>query len=260
MTFLAGFAAGALAAAAVFAWRAHALRMKIGRFFSFAAHEINTPITAINMTVLNLAGGVFGEVPKDQRKWLEMTREQLVRLNGMVGELRDFIHLEFQRDLAVRFEEIQPAEVVAYASRAIKLGCEQAGIEVSIQVEEGLGAMRADADRLGRSVSTLAFHARKFHAGGPIAIGARKAPGGGAVFTVSFNGPKLSAGDAARSLEVFFPAEIRRTHAMTATGLGLGVVRELARRQGGELELSIDAAGRQTLSLRVPDAPAKVVR
>ncbi len=250
MSFWAGFAAGAACAAAVAAWRRARFRAELGRFLSFAAHELNTPATAINMTVLNIAGGVFGEVPKDQLQWLEMTREQLGRLNGMVGELRDFVHLELGHDLAVRLEDVEPAEIVASAARAVKVGTDHARIELTTEVPPGLPKARADADRLARSLTTLIFHARKFRATGPIRVSARV--NGGIEFDVEYAGQKLSPADAALSLELMFPARARETRSMTAAGLGLGIVRELARRQGGDLELSVSPEGLQTLRLRVP--------
>lgn len=259
MIFLAGFGLGA----AVVAAAAYRLRLRkraeLGRYLSFAAHELNTPVTAINMTVLNLASGVFGDVPKDQLQWLEMTREQLGRLNGMVGELRDFVHLVLQRDLLVRLEDLQPAEAVAAAVRAVKTGSEHAKIELVSSAPEGLPAVRADVDRLTRSLTTLLFHARKFRSSGPIRISARE-ENGGVAFDVAFTGARLDPDEAARSLEVLYPARPRgQNRGMTATGLGLGLVRELARRQGGDLELRASADGEQVLTLRVP-ARVKVVK
>lgn len=257
MTFLAGFAAGAAAAAAAAAvwWKRR--RMELGRFFSFAVHEVNTPITAVNMTVLNLAGGVFGELPKEQLEWLEMTREQLGRLNATVGELRDFIHLEFQRDLALRAEDVAPAEILEAAVKAVKVGSDHANVPLVAAAAEGLPTARADADRLLRSVVSLLFHARKFRLEGEIRVGAARAPRGGVEFAIDFVGPELSPEEAGRSLELLYPAAPRSDHSMSATGLGLGIVRELARRQGGDLTLTVAPGGARSLRLLVPGKSQK---
>jgi len=119
LAFLGGLVLGAAAAAGVFLWH-RARRLRWGRFFSHAAHEINTPITAINITTLNFLSGVFGEMPPDQVKWMEMMREQVGRLNGMVGELRDLIHLMLSRDLVVQTQSVAPAELVAEALALVR--------------------------------------------------------------------------------------------------------------------------------------------
>src|SRR5579883_2266633 len=99
MAFAGGLALGAAAAALLAAWAQRRRLRRLGRFFSFAAHEINTPITAVNMTILNFTTGVFGEVPPEHKPWFDILREQAARLNAMVGELRDLIHLEIGHDL-----------------------------------------------------------------------------------------------------------------------------------------------------------------
>ena len=44
-----------------------------------------------------------------------MMREQVGHLNGMVGELRDLIHLLLSRDLVLQTESAAPADIVAEA-------------------------------------------------------------------------------------------------------------------------------------------------
>src|SRR3954470_4215992 len=110
MTPAAAFLAGAASGGAVAALSAGCLYRRkaalFGRLFSFAMHELNTPITAVNMTVLNLLSEVFGELPAPLKPWVEMTREQVGRLNGLVGEVRDFVHMELHEDMRVTVVEL----------------------------------------------------------------------------------------------------------------------------------------------------------
>ena len=230
--FAAGVAVGALIVGALaFAWARGRVQM-LGRFLSFAAHEINTPITAINMTVLNLLSGIFGPMPPDQTPWVEMMREQVGRLNGMVGELRDLVHLEFNRNAVLRAESASISEVVDTAVRAVKHGLAHAGIELKVESIPETGSLEADPDRITRTLISLLFHARKFRLSGPIILGARSAQNF-VDFSVRFEGPELSSDEAARSLELYYPATKDREHTMTATGLGLGILRLVLRRQAG---------------------------
>ncbi|MBI2788271.1 MAG: hypothetical protein HYX59_06260 [Elusimicrobia bacterium] len=118
MTLAAAFLAGALAGAAVAGLAAQAAYRRkaalFGRLFSFAMHELNTPITAVNMTVLNLLSEVFGELPAPLKPWIEMTREQVGRLNGLVGEVRDFVHMELHQDLRVNTAELTVQEILEF--------------------------------------------------------------------------------------------------------------------------------------------------
>jgi len=111
----AAFLAGAVLGGAVAGLAAQAAYRRkaalFGRLFSFAMHELNTPITAVNMTVLNLLSEVFGKLPAPLKPWIEMTREQVGRLNGLVGEVRDFVHMELHEDLRVECVELTVAEI-----------------------------------------------------------------------------------------------------------------------------------------------------
>lgn len=242
--FLAGAAAGA---AAAWAWQRRS-RKTFARVFSFAMHELNTPITAVNMTVLNLLSDVFGELPPALRPWVEMTREQVGRLNGLVGEVRDFVHMELHEDLRIGSAEMTAREIVDEALVSIARGMEQAGVDFKTGVDDGIPPLRVDPDRAARCLSSVLFHARKFRVGGPIELRARKAAAG-ADFVVTYSGPRLSRSQVAEALELYYPAKRGKAQTLGATGLGLGLVRRVSRLSGGDLDYRVDADGRSEVVL-----------
>ena len=61
----------------------------------------------MNMTVLNFLNGIFGEVPEGQQPWLLMLNEQIGRLDALVGDMRDLIHIELHRDLHLNREPVR---------------------------------------------------------------------------------------------------------------------------------------------------------
>lgn len=260
MSSAAAFLAGALVggvAAGLAARAAYNRKAELfGRLFSFAMHELNTPITAVNMTVLNLLSDVFGELPAPLKPWVEMTREQVGRLNGLVGEVRDFVHMELHQDLRVSKAEMTVAEILDEALVSIRRGMEQAGVEFRVVTEPGLPAVMADPDRAARCVSSVLFHARKFRTGGPIELQVSRASRGVA-FAVSYQGPRLRPGDAEACLDLYYPARLRRDQVLGTTGLGLGLVRNVARLFGGDLEFRAEEDGRAAATLTYEAAEAK---
>lgn len=253
--FLAGAAVGG-GAAALAARAAYRRKAELfGRLFSFAMHELNTPITAVNMTVLNLLSDVFGELPPALKPWIEMTREQVGRLNGLVGEVRDFVHMELHQDLRVARVELAVDDILDEALVGVKRGMEQAGVEFSLEADEGLPPVTADPERAARCLASVLFHARKFRTGGPISLKVSRAPGA-VSFAVSYKGPKLSPGDVEASLDLYYPARLRKDQVLGATGLGLGLIRAVARRIGGDLLFSAGEDGQATVTLSYSSAEA----
>lgn len=224
-----------------------------GRLFSFAMHELNTPITAVNMTVINLLSEVFGELPAPLKPWVEMTREQVGRLNGLVGEVRDFVHMELHQDLRVAAEEMTVQEVLDEALVSISRGMEQAGVEFTVSTGADLPLLRTDPDRAARCLSSVLFHARKFRVKGPISLAVTRATEG-AAFAVTYEGPRLAPGVAEECLDLYYPAVHRRDQTLGATGLGLGLIRAVARLIGGDLGFAAAEDGRATVTLLLSGA------
>jgi signal transduction histidine kinase len=260
MTPAAAFCAGALAggAAAGLAARAAYERKAalFGRLFSFAMHELNTPITAVNMTVLNLLSEVFGELPAPLKPWIEMTREQVGRLNGLVGEVRDFVHMELHQDLRVTTAELTVAEILDEALVSVRRAMEQAGVEFRVETAADLPVVHADPDRAARCLSSVLFHARKFRSSGPIVLAVARDPRGVA-FVVRYQGPRLRPEDVEASLDLYYPARARKDQVLGATGLGLGLIRAVARLIGGDLEFRVEEDGRAAVTLCYSSSEAK---
>lgn len=207
------------------------------------------------MTVLNLLTGVFGEPKPEQTPWLELMREQVARLGAMVGELRDFVHMELHDDLHPHSEDFYPAEAVDTALRSIRQGAVSAGVVIETDLPRGLPKVRTDPDRLARTISSLLFHARKFRSSGAVSIGGREAAGAVELW-VEYTGPVLNADRAAEALDLYFPARQGHGQAQAASGLGLGVLREVLRRQGGDLLYGAFTDGRTRLTLLLPKGGA----
>ena len=246
--FLAGLALGAAAAAAGMLWDERRRARRLGRFLSHAAHEINTPITVINITVLNTLSGVFGELPPEQVKWIELMREQVGRLNGMVGELRDLVHLVLRRDLVLHAESAVPGDLAAAALTMVQRSAAQSETEVKADLPAGLPRVRVDRDRTIRTLTSLFFHARKFRSTGDIRLSGESRDGR-VLLRLEYQGRPMSPDAARRSLELMYPAFQDRQHTLSAVGLGLGMLRALARIQGGDLDLAVGPDGRSALTL-----------
>lgn len=260
--FVAGAALGAGAAGAA-AWsliRRRAARFE--RLFSFAMHEINTPVTAVNMTVLNLLSEVFGPLPVPLKPWLEMAREQVGRLNSLAGELRDFVHMELRKDLRADLTSVSPAELVESALGSIRCGMEQAGVAFSASLPADLPVLRTDSERASRCLTSMLFHARKFRVAGSVTLRAQRTrgplSGRGVDFTVLYSGPPMTPASAAACLDLYYPARNRHVgesqdHVLAATGLGLGLLRAVARRMGGDLDFRVADMGRAAVTLSLPE-------
>ncbi|MEK7389879.1 MAG: HAMP domain-containing sensor histidine kinase [Elusimicrobiota bacterium] len=250
-TFFVGAACGALGAGAL-AWAiAHTRIRRLGRQLAFVLHEINTPVTALNMTVLNLLTDTFGPLPEFAKPWVDMAREQHIRLGALLAQTRDFVHMELSGDFQVSMDAVPAKPLLEDALAGVHLGMRQSRIELRLESEGELGRMRTDRDRALRCLMDLLLHARKFRVSGPVVIRSRQRPER-VTFIVEYQGSPEAASQAAACLDVYYPARRRATQTLSATGLGLGMTRLLARRIAGELDFKIGRGGEATMTLSFP--------
>ncbi|MDE1977026.1 MAG: sensor histidine kinase, partial [Elusimicrobia bacterium] len=112
----------------------------------------------------------------------------------------------------------------------------------------GLPKVKADADRLQRVFVDILYHCRKFRASGGIDVSAEAGPDGRIRVGFAYAGAKTSARESALALELYYPARVRKDQLLTATGLGLGVLRLFLREQGGDLSASNLPDGRSVIT------------
>jgi signal transduction histidine kinase len=177
-----------------------------------ASHELRTPLTRIRMAVELL------KVDVDPRRKLELEHD-IAELDVLIEEILLASRLESVAELEVD-EEV---DLLALASEecARYEHASLAGQPVTV---------RGDPRLLRRLIRNLLENARR-HGAPPVDVRVRDA-GGAIELTVCDHGPGIP--DAERE-DVFRPfRRIGGTETSTGAGLGLALVRQIARRHGGE--------------------------
>lgn len=182
------------------------------------SHEIRSPLARLRVLAELLEGGTAS--PNLHAK----IEEEVAEIDDLVGKLLassrlDFGALDLQvlcaRDLALR-------------------ALERAGLPADLLTDTSQEAtVRGDATLLARALGNLLENAAH-HAGGVSGLTLRVA-GENVVFEVSDGGPGLSEDALAHGFDPFFRgAQDGQTSSRGALGLGLSLVRRIARAHGGE--------------------------
>jgi signal transduction histidine kinase len=177
-----------------------------------ASHELRTPLTRIRMAVELL------KTDADPKRKLDLERD-IAELDALIGE----ILLASRLDAVAEREVDEEVDLLALASE------ECARYEQAALTGQPV-TVRGDLRLLRRMIRNLLENARR-HGAPPIEVRVRDA-GGSVELTVCDHGPGIP--DAERE-DVFRP--FRRfggTETSTGAGLGLALVRQIARRHGGE--------------------------
>ena len=212
-------------------------------FVSYLAHEIRTPLTAIEGYAENL----LDEVPEEQREELAVILRNARRLSRLVKDLQTLSRLELQGIPPEEFEEIDLQEVVSAAIDLMRPKFEEKNLLLRLDLQEA--RIRGHFDHLLRALVNLLDNAVKFSPeGGMVEVGLSRGEGVW-VLAVKDQGPGISPMEKERIFERFYRG---RRGDKQGTGLGLSIVKHIVLAHGGRVEVESEPGAGATFRLVFP--------
>lgn len=229
--------------------RAEELAQQRSAFVSAVSHELRTPLTTIRMHAEMLEEGLVEEARKP-RVFREIAGES-VRLSHLVENVLEISRLEEGRrplrasrgDLAAHVGEIvrQQAPLVAHKRFEVRSAESGGPIEASF-----------DAQAIEQIVVNLIDNAVKYGAS-PIEVEV-VAEGDRAQIRVRDHGPGIPAAEREKVFQRFHRVDRPESAHKPGTGIGLALVRDLARAHGGDAEARGREGGGCELRVSLPRA------
>ncbi len=219
-------------------------------FLNMAAHELRTPLAVLVGYMSMLADGTFGELTADWQRVLQILSQKGDELNRIVDSLLTAARIE-AGTMSSRLVEYDLREVARQALRKATPQAELLDAELHLDLPDQPLFVQADPGHLSRIVDNLVNNALAYSRGRPWV---RLAVRGGehAMLTVEDHGVGIPPDAHERIFDRFVRLDSVEEPLQPGTGLGLYISRELARRQGGELEVVDSQPGRgTTLALRL---------
>lgn len=216
------------------------------RFLADAAHELQTPLTALR-TNLELARSEDNRLPVEN--YLTQALEQLDRLQRLLTDLLSLSRLEsaagpddFQPvDLKVLIQQVSEP----YAARA-----EQAGQVFELHLPTSHPQVSGSPEKLRSALTNLLDNALKFTpTGGAVRVRLDETPDSLCV-AVSDTGIGIPPAEIDMLYNRFHRA--RNASAYPGSGLGLAIVRAIAQAHGGSVQAGNNPHGGATFTLRLP--------
>ena len=216
------------------------------------SHELRTPLTAIQGFTELLEEGT-GIPDRERHECLALVKSNAGRLLALINDLLDLSRIEAGRiDLRCAAIDLGPLiEGVARSLRTLVGGKQQA---LTLELEDPLPAVRADADRVTQILTNLIANASTYTpAGGRIVVTARRV-GDFARIEIRDTGVGLSTDQQAQLFTRFFRAHHGGPDRTGGTGLGLVIARSLVELHGGQIDVSSVPGQGSTFSFTLPVA------
>jgi signal transduction histidine kinase len=203
-------------------------------FFSNVSHEFRTPLTLILGPLEDeLADGAL---PVVRRERLGTMYRNSLRLLRLVNTLLDFSRIEAGR-LRAAFEPVDLATETAQLVGVFRSAIEKAGLTLTVVCPPLSGPIYVDREMWEKIVLNLLSNALKHTATGEITV-AQHGDADRITLRVTDSGVGIAAHELPRVFERFHRVQGAWSRSHEGTGIGLALVRELARAHGGEVEIA----------------------
>ena len=218
-------------------------------FLTTVAHELRTPLTAASGYLTLIADGrIAGDHVPDAISRAVRNIKRVVKL------VNDILFLQ---EIDLILPEFRPVSIRQLISQSVAERSQQAmesDLSLRMHVEEDLPPVMGDAEWLRRAVEALLDNAIKFSpSGGEISVRVISQSGQVRV-TISDQGVGIPADQLERIFVRFQRVQREGPHVFGGVGLGLPMVRQVARQHGGTIEVhSVEGQG-STFILSLPAA------
>ena len=222
-------------------------------FVAAVSHEFRTPLTSMFQITQMLAGGRFSSTEARDRSYGLLLRET-ERLRQLVEGLLDFGRLEGGD--AFRFERIDAAALLRSTVADFQERVRQDGYTIELSPTPEAVFVRADREALVRALWNLLDNAVKYSPDSRLVWVGLRAHGERCEITVRDHGLGIPADEQLHIFARFVRGAESKARRIRGTGIGLAMVRQIARAHGGDVRLESEPGRGSCFTIELRTSPA----
>jgi cell cycle sensor histidine kinase DivJ len=221
------------------------------RFLANMSHELRTPLNAIMGFSDIMRSRLFGDLSQRYGDYAELIHESGRHLLDLINDVLDMSKIEADRyELAL--EEFDVREPVQAALRLVRLQADEAGVALRGVLPTDELLVEADRRAIRQTVLNLVSNALKFTPrGGQVTVSVAAAGDRELELTVADTGVGIAPDDLERLGQPYEQAGAAEQRSL-GTGLGLSLVKALARLHGGSMAIESQVGEGAAVTVRLP--------
>jgi PAS domain S-box-containing protein len=223
-------------------------------FLANMSHELRTPLNAIlgysEMLEEDMADSGNDEFVSDLQRIQSAGKHLLTLINDVL----DLAKVEAGK-MTLNLERFEVAPVLDEVAGAIGFLLRKNSNELELELDDNLGAMRADRTRIRQVLFNLLGNACKFTENGTITLSARREGEGTderIVMCVADTGIGMTTEQVQQIFQPFSQADDKIGVKYGGTGLGLAISRRFCRMMGGNIEVQSGHGEGSAFTVRLP--------
>ena len=222
---------------------------------SIIAHELRTPITVMRTLSGLLLDPASNPTAEQRRTMLETMERNAERMQHLIGEVLDLARYR-AGTIGLQLRQFDATELAESAVSTIRPLAEGRNQTVELRLPRGPAPrLFGDRPRLDRALLNLVANAQRFAPdGGRITVRLNRSRDGMIRWSVTDDGPGISAADQEHLFERFFVGHHDPNSPQEGVGLGLPRALAIAQAHGGSIEVRSRRGRGSTFTLAVPAA------
>jgi signal transduction histidine kinase len=215
------------------------------------AHDLKGPLS-VTRASLEMLGFTQDSLSEEQGHMLSLAWEGLLRMQKLVEEVLDLRRVE--AGIGLEMAPCRPADLMAAVVAEMRTQAAARDQTIQLDIAGDLPNVIGDASWLRRAIANLIDNAIKYSLeGGQIAATARAA-GGEVRLSVADQGPGIAPEDQERLFDLFHRAQGAMAAGVPGSGFGLSMVKGVADRHGGRVEVDSMPGRGSTFTIVLPAA------
>jgi PAS domain S-box-containing protein len=220
-------------------------------FLSRMSHELRTPLNAMLGFSQLLESDPESTLSARQRAWLTQILQSGWHLLAMINDTLDLSRLD-AGGLRVHIDDQDLAPIASDSLAMIETQRQRRGVSIEVELDPGVGRLRADATRLKQVLTNLLSNAVKYnHEGGRVWLRARRVGDSQVELSVTDTGPGLTEAQMAQLFQPFNRLG-REVGGIEGTGIGLVITQRLLELMGSRLRVGSTSGEGATFSFELP--------
>ncbi len=219
-------------------------------FVANVSHELRTPLALIRLYAETLELGRLTAKEKYQ-EYFRIIREESERLTALINNILDFSRIEAGRK-EYEFQETNLAELVHSTLEAYRFQIQQNGFAFEENISEDIPPLNVDREAIARSLLNLVNNALKYSKDEKYIAVSLYRSNSSVNLEVRDRGIGIPANEQGKIFEKFYRCGDPLVHNVKGSGLGLSLVRHIARAHGGDVMVESDPQKGSKFTIALP--------
>ncbi len=220
-------------------------------FLSNVSHELKTPMISVMGYLGMILKEKVGALTEQQKKFLEASYKNLLKLEKRIDDLLDLAELGIQKN-DWTFEPINLSKVVEFSCSTVEPLAQEHQIQLEVQLPQDTILISGVEDKLNQLFDNLLTNAIKYNRrGGKIGVTLSQDPQ--FAFTrIEDTGIGISHQSLKEVFTRHFQEKKKPLGDVKGLGIGLSLVQEIVKLHGGEVHLESELGKGTTFIVKLP--------